>query len=298
MRPKTANQEQWGTVVLNESAPPRHQYERHQPGKILLYRIIDRHYPELLTYMVEQGKPLPHHVQKEFDEYLKCGRLEHGFLRVQCCSCHKERLVAFSCKRRGFCPSCGARRMAESAALLVDEVLPHEPMRQWVLNFPYQLRFPFASRPELMGKVLGIVYQAIASHLIRKAGLTRKTIHSGAVTLIQRFGSALNLNVHFHMLFLDGVYTQNKQGKTRFQRTMGPNQQELSILVHTISHRIAQFPERQGVLERDEENSYLQLEAMDEDPMRRTILYLLINLLFPCHRLQPESGSRESIAWM
>ena len=84
--------------------------------------------------------------------------------------------------------------MAESAALLVDEVLPHEPIRQWVLSFPYQLRFLFASRPELMGKVLGIVYRAIASHLINKAGLSRKKAQTGAVTLIQRFGSALNLN--------------------------------------------------------------------------------------------------------
>ncbi|MEN1933965.1 transposase zinc-binding domain-containing protein [Escherichia coli] len=54
--------------------------------------------------------------------------------------------VAFSCKRRGFCPSCGARRMAESAALLVDEVLPEQPMRQWVLSFPFQLRFLFGGR--------------------------------------------------------------------------------------------------------------------------------------------------------
>jgi len=89
--------------------------------------------------------------------------------------------------------------MAESAALLVDEVLPHEPMRQWVLSFPFQLRFLFASRPELMGKVLGIVYRAIASHLIKKAELTQKTAQTGAVTLIQRFGrsgapGALNLN--------------------------------------------------------------------------------------------------------
>jgi hypothetical protein len=47
--------------------------------------------------------------------------------------------------------------MSESAALLVDEVLPHEPMRQWVLSVPFPLRFVFASRPEIMGKVLGIV---------------------------------------------------------------------------------------------------------------------------------------------
>ena len=77
--------------------------------------------------------------------------------------------------------------------------------------------------------------------------------------------------VHFHMLFLDGVYAKNKQGKTTFQRTNAPDQQELAILVHTISHRVAQFLERQGVLEQDEENSYLQLEGMDEDPMQQLI---------------------------
>jgi ribosomal protein S27E len=88
-------------------------------------------------------KELPGYVQREFEEFLQCGRLEHGFLRVRCESCHAEHLVAFSCKRRGFCPSCGARRMAESAALLVDEVLPEQPMRQWVLSFPFQLRFLF-----------------------------------------------------------------------------------------------------------------------------------------------------------
>ena len=43
-------------------------------------------------------------------------------MRVRCEICHHEKLVAFSCKKRGFCPSCGARRMVESAALLVDEV--------------------------------------------------------------------------------------------------------------------------------------------------------------------------------
>jgi hypothetical protein len=73
------------------------------------------------------------------------------------------------------------------------------------------------------------------------------------------------------MLFLDGVYAKNKQGKTAFQRTNAPDQEELAILVHTISHRVARFLERQGVLERDEENSYLQLEGMDEDPMQQLI---------------------------
>ncbi len=84
--------------------------------------------------------------------------------------------------------------MAESAALLVDEVFPEQPVRQWVLSVPYPLRFLFASRPAIMGRVLGIVYRCIATHLIKKAGFSRMTAQTGAVTLIQRFGSALNLN--------------------------------------------------------------------------------------------------------
>jgi hypothetical protein len=126
--------------------------------------------------------------------------VEHGFLRVRFTGCHAEKLVAFSCKRRGFCPSCGARRMVESAALLVDEVLPAVPMRQWVLSVPFAMRILFATNPSAMGAALRIVYRAISGFMVRKAGLTRSTAQSGAVTLIQRFGSALNLNVHFHML--------------------------------------------------------------------------------------------------
>lgn len=129
-------------------------YSRRRPEQSLLYQIIDRYYHDFVDYMKVRGKTLPRHVQKEFEEYLKCGCLEHGFLRVQCEHCHHEHLVAFSCKRRGFCPSCGARRMVESAALLVDDVLPHQPIRQWVLSFPFQLRFLFASDPEGMGKCL------------------------------------------------------------------------------------------------------------------------------------------------
>ena len=70
-------------------------------------------------------------------------------------------------ERRGFCPRCGARRMVESAALLVDEVLPQQPMRQWVLSVPFPLRFLFASQPKIMGKALGIVYRTIAHRLAR-----------------------------------------------------------------------------------------------------------------------------------
>jgi len=118
--------------------------------------------------------------------------------------------VAFSCKRRGFCPSCGARRMVDSAAHLVDEVLPKRPIRQWVLSVPYPLRYLFATNPKVMSQVLTIVHRVISRFLIKRARMMVKSgAQSGAVTLIQRFGSALNLNPHFHMLYLNGVYDRN-----------------------------------------------------------------------------------------
>ena len=178
----------------------------------------------------------------------------------------------------------GARRMVESAALLVDEVLPHQPMRQWVLSVPFPLRFLFASQPKIMGKALGIVYRTIATHLTHKAGYKNSTAHTGAVTLIQRFGSALNLNIHFdvqgrtnvagawmrssdHRLFLDGVYVGEADSSTRFRWVKAPTSDELTQLTCTIAHRLARYLERQGLLVRDAEHSYLALESSDEDPM-------------------------------
>jgi ribosomal protein S27E len=181
-------------------------YARHRPEETLLYQVIDDHYVDFIAQLEAQGRALPKFVRREFEDYLKCGRLEHGFLRLRCSDCHAEQLLAFSGKRRGFCPSCGARRMVESAALLVDEVLPRVPLRQWVLSVPYPLRFLFASNSVAVGEALAIVYRALSGFLLRKAGLTRRQAQCGAVTLIQRFGSALNLNVHFHMLVPDGVY--------------------------------------------------------------------------------------------
>ncbi len=165
------------------------------------------------------------------------------------------------------CPSCGARRMAESAALLVDEVFPEQPVRQWVLSVPYPLRFLFASRPEVMGRVLGIVYRCIATHLIKKAGFSRKTAQAGAIALIQRFGSALNLNIHFHMLFLDGVYVERPDGSLRFRWVKAPTSAELTRLAHRIAQRVGRFLERQGLLERDAENSYLVDDELEAGPM-------------------------------
>ena len=68
-------------------------YARHQPEKSLLYQVIDEYYPKFLAYLSESDKILAQYVQDEFEAYLKCCCLEHGFLRVQCESCHHELLI-------------------------------------------------------------------------------------------------------------------------------------------------------------------------------------------------------------
>ena len=153
--------------------------------------------------------------------------------------------------------------MAETAAHLVEHVLPEQPIGQWVLSFPYPLRFLLATRPAVLTQVLGIVYRAVSTFLVRRAGLrVGAGARTGAVTLIQRFGSALNLNPHLHMLFVDGAYTFDDDSP-RFHRVAAPTKAELQRLLHAIATRVTRALERQGLLTRDDEAPSLDLEPTD-----------------------------------
>ena len=244
---------------------PKRVCKRHRPETTLLYRLIKQYYPSFVATLAAQGRFLPHYVEKKFEEFLRCGRLESGFVRVVCEDCKHENLVAFSCKKRGFCPSCGARRMVESAKLLVDDVLGGYPFRQWVLNLPIPLRLILARYPKELSKVIQIIHRAISTVIVHKAGFSNQQAKTGAVTHIQRLGSALNLNIHFHMLFLEGVITNNRFDKAVFTQPKAPSHKELEKLVHIISQRIANYLERRGLIQRDMENSYLNLPVDDED---------------------------------
>ena len=180
-----------------QSAPAGHRaafpYERRRPEETTLYQMVQEQLETFLAQVeAKTGTGLPEFVKDEFEAFLECGILAHGFLRVRCAHCAHEKLVAFSCsprglpsgrKRRGFCPSCGARRMAESAAHLVDQVIPRVPVRQWVLSFPIPLRILFAAHPELLTPVLRIIHRVIAGFVLKQAGLKRTTADTGAVTL-------------------------------------------------------------------------------------------------------------------
>ena len=122
-------------------------YVPRDPSQTVLYRVVADHLETFLASLDADpdAKGLPAYVERELYDYLQCGILAYGFLRLGCDTCQHEMLLAFSCKRRGFCPSCAGRRMAQTAAHLVERVIPWVPTRQWVVSMPVPLRYWMAA---------------------------------------------------------------------------------------------------------------------------------------------------------
>jgi putative transposase len=98
---------------------------------------------------------------------------------------------------------------ARPAAHLVERVIPWVPTRQWVASVPIPLRYWTAASPDLTTKVHTIIRTTIGQYYVTQAvtrGVERQQVHPGSVTFIQRFGSALNAHLHFHLIFQEGVY--------------------------------------------------------------------------------------------
>ncbi len=139
--------------------------------------------------------------------------------------------------------------MADTAAHLVERVLPEAPVRQWVLSLPFSLRYRLAYDASLTNAVLAIFVRAVFASLRRRArthcNLART--ECGAVTFVQRFGDALNLNLHFHSLVLDGVYAREIPGAFRFHPLPPPEDREVARLAGAIARRVVRLLERRGL---------------------------------------------------
>ena len=236
-------------VVNTCAKAPKVNYERHCPEKGLLYRTIEQNWPSFVAKCEAEHQPIPAFIKKEFSAYLRCGVLAYGFARIYCQECRYDRLVAFSCKKRGFCGSCLARRMSETAARLGDSIIPEIPTRQWVLSVPAPLRYLIAYDNEALNFVVRAFTGSLFSYLRKKAkrsggeALDAQAYHPGAVTFIQRFGSALNLNVHFHSQVSDGAYVKYGKDKIRFIRVPSPSLAEIRRITIKIANRVHRYLE-------------------------------------------------------
>jgi len=198
------------------------------------------------------GHHLPRHVTAELREFIACGIPQHGFAHLYCDTCQARHVVPFSCKGRGFCPSCGGRRMNEGAANLVDHVLPTGiALRQWVLTHPFVLRFPLAFDARLLGAVHRLFTDTVAAFYRERAAKACGSTNAecGGLTVIQRASSDLRCNPHFHTVFLDGVYVRDQQGGAPvFHPAPPPSQAQVEAVVKKAAERIVRFLKRRGLI--------------------------------------------------
>ena len=236
-------------------------YRPRRPHETALYRAVHRHLETFIAHAAETyDAPLPKYVQEELRRYLRCGDFAQGFTHARCEACGHDLLVAFSCKARGACPSCAGRRMANTAAHLVDRVIPAVPVRQWVLSLPFELR----ARAAFDAKVLTALVRAFAKALgarhrswARSLGIEAEF---GAITFVQRFGSSLNLNVHFHVVVIDGVFSRDDERRLLFTPAPPPTRAEMLTVVGHVRERATKLL-RQCADEADEDTRHKPLDT-------------------------------------
>ena len=179
-------------------------YKRRQPETSVLYQIVyhsrdDLEYQWESRFQHEFGV-LRDEVTKTLDEYLNCGILAHGAARVYCDGCKYSLLIAFSCKRRGVCPSCGAKRAVKFAEHIYNEVIEDVPHRHTVFTIPKRLRVFFKYDRTL----LSILFQAAWYALSEVLGINEREL--AAIFTVQTAGEALHYHPHLHGLLADGYW--------------------------------------------------------------------------------------------
>jgi len=225
------------------SAPLPADYRPRRPQDTALHQLVSRHLESFLAQgrrAHPEGVGYPAFVENEFRKLLLCGDISQGFSRLRCSSCGNERLVGFSCKSRA-CPSCVARRAADTAVDLVDRLLPDVPYRQWVLSFPFELRFPLATDRALLSRMLQVFLRTVFAWQrlqARRRGLGQP--QTGAVTFVQRFASTITVYPHFHCVVPDGVFlpSAEPQAPLRFVALPPPTQPQLTQLTARIVERL------------------------------------------------------------
>ena len=227
-------------------------YRPRRPAATLLHKTVREH---LETYLADAGQDdglaanIPFHVQAAFRRYLKCGILAHGFARVYCAGCGHDFMVAFSCKGRDICPSCATRRMVETAAHMVDHVLPRVPFRQWVLSVPKRVRWHLREKPEAASGLLKVFLRAVETTVRQRSPGAPPGARFGAVAFVHRFGGFLNSHVHYHVLVTDGVFSADEDDGVVFHPALDLDCPDFQAVQTKIRQRGLRWLQRHGHLD-------------------------------------------------
>jgi hypothetical protein len=174
---------------------------------------METHYEEVKAVWEERFEKIYGRWRSFIDQavwrYLDCGVPENGFARLKCCDCGRERLLSFSCKQRGLCPSCDAKRAAAFAAFLQDELLEKVGHSMWTFTIPKMLRPYFMHHRELLADLARLAYETIRELMAEAVGDPRA--RPGVVAVPQTFGGAVRPHPHSHCLASRGVWNEKGQ---------------------------------------------------------------------------------------
>jgi len=188
-------------------------YRPRRPRATTLYQLLEAYYDDVKAVWEERFEKTYGYwrgfIDKVVGRYLDCGVAEAGFARLKCTACGAERLLTLSCKQRGICPSCDAKRAAAFAAFLKDELLENVGHSLWTFTLPKMLRPYFVRHRELLGDLARLAYETIKELMIEAVAAPHA--RPGVVVVPQTFGSVLNLHPHAHCLASRGVW--DAQGK-------------------------------------------------------------------------------------
>jgi hypothetical protein len=147
--------------------------------------------------------------------------------------------------------------MAELAAHVTDHVLPHLPVRQWVLSVPKRLRPFLHHNPEIAGAVLRIFVRAIRTTLCRASPGAPSDARLGALAFLHRFGSSLNTHFHYHLVVLDGVFSGTDDEGVRFHASSQLTSAHWLELQRVVQRRVLRYFRTQDLLDEADANGML-----------------------------------------
>jgi ribosomal protein S27E len=193
-------------------AAPTTVYRPRNPQSSDYYRCVEDYFETFVRIYDEHfarqyGFWRPY-LEKVVYRYLDCGDLHNGFARVKCKDCGHEYLLAFSCKRRHFCPSCHQKRVVEFGEWLCMDVLKKIPHRHFVFSIPKILRRYFLYDRKLLADLSRCAWESLKIFL--REAVPENDPVPGAVIAVQTFGDFLGFNPHTHILVTDGCFYGNK----------------------------------------------------------------------------------------
>ena len=180
-------------------------YRPRHPERTVLYRVLFHYFDRFLAeyesrFEKEYGffRPI---IKEVVERYLDCGNPRWGFARIRCPDCGEERLLMFSCRTRGFCPSCHAKRLEEWGEWMREELLLDVPHRQVVFTIPKMLRVFFRYNRRLLGDLCRLALRSLTRYFEVVSG---SALTPGVIAAIQTFGDRINFHPHLHYLVTEG----------------------------------------------------------------------------------------------